>query len=106
MKLSIQEVIAIVGVLTAFLTALVSLIGLRWNRQALEAKDAQLGSLKHQLDALQDRTPAELQKQVVALKELMESEVNRIQKNLEDSNILLRRKSAEVSDEKRAVATM
>ena len=68
MKLTIQEVIAIVGVLTAFLTALVSLIGLRWNKQALEAKDAQLAALKQQLEALRDRTPAELQKQVVALK--------------------------------------
>jgi hypothetical protein len=50
MKLTIQEVIAIVGVLTAFLTALVSLIGLRWNKQALEARDAQLDSLKQQLE--------------------------------------------------------
>jgi hypothetical protein len=106
MKLTIQEVIAVVGVLTAFLTALVSLIGLRWNKQALEAKDAQLGSLKQQLDALRDRTPAELQKQMVALKDLMESEVSRLQKSLEESNDLLRRKSAEVSDEKRAIGTM
>ena len=36
MTITIQEVIAVVGVLSAFLTALVSLIGLRWNKQALE----------------------------------------------------------------------
>jgi hypothetical protein len=106
MKLSIQEVIAVVGILTAFLTALVALIGLRRNKQALEAKDAQLGSLKQQLEALRDRNPAELQKQVVALKELMESEFSRLQKKLEESNDLLRRKSDEVSDEKRAIGTM
>jgi len=106
MNLTIQEVIAIVGVLAAFLTALVSLIGLRWNKQALEAKDAQLSSLKQQLDALRDRTPAELQKQMVALRDLMESEVSRLQKSLEDSNELLRSKATEVSDQKRAVATM
>jgi hypothetical protein len=106
MKLSIQEVIALVGVLTAFLTALVSLIGLRWNRQALEAKEAQLSNLKQQLDALRDRTPAELQKQMVALKELMESEVDHLKKSLTNSNELLRRKAAEISDEKRAAATM
>lgn len=78
MTLTVPEVIALVGVLSAFLTALVSLIGLRWNRQALEAKDAQAASLKQQIEALRDRTPAELQKQVVALKELMELEVTRL----------------------------
>jgi hypothetical protein len=106
MKTSIQEVIAVVGVLAAFISALVSLIGLRWNKQAIEAKEAQLGSLKQQLDALRDRTPAELQKQMVALKELMESEVGRLRRDLENSNMLLRQKATEVSDDKRAVATM
>lgn len=95
-----------VGVLAAFLTALVSLVGLRWNKQALDAKDAQLGNLRQQLDALKDRTPSEIHKQVVALKELMESEVSRLQTSLEESNDLLRRKSVEVSEEKRAIGTM
>ena len=84
MNLTIREVIAVVGVLAAFLTALVSLIGLRWNKQAFEVKDEQLGTLRLQLDALRDRTPAELQKQMVALKDLMESEVSRLQKSLAD----------------------
>lgn len=103
---TIQETIAVVGVLSAFLTALVSLIGMRWNKQALDAKDAQMASLKQQVDSIKDRTPAELHKQVVALKELMEAEVAHLQKSLDESNVLLRRKSAEVSDEKRTIAGM
>ena len=106
LNLTIQEVIAVVGVLAAFMTALLSLIGLRWNRQALEAKDAQLGTLKQQMEALRDRTPSEIHKQIVALKDLMESEIARLQTNLQDSNDLLRKKSDEVTDEKRAIGTM
>lgn len=104
MSISITEVVALVGVLTAFLTALVAAIGLRWNKQTMTAKDAQLDTLRQQLEALRDRTPAELQKQMIALKDLMESETTRLQSSLRQSNELLRRKSAEISEETRYLA--
>jgi hypothetical protein len=104
-QLTIQEVIAVIGVVTAFLTALISLFGLRWSKQVFDAKDAQMDTLKQQLEALRDRTPAELQKQMIALKELMESEVSRLRASLDESNEMLRQKSAEISDDKRAIAT-
>ena len=106
MNLTIPEVIAVVGVLAAFLTALVSLVSLRWSKQAFDAKDAQLSTLKQQLDAVKERSPAELHKQVVALKDMMGEQISRLENSLNESNDLLRRKTAEISEDKRAITTM
>jgi hypothetical protein len=102
--MNIQETVAVAGVLTAFLTATVALIGLRWNKQAAEAKDAEISSLKSQISVLESQSPASLSTQFAALRNAMEQEILDLRKQLEISNRLLAEKTAEVSADKRAAA--
>ncbi len=80
-----QEAITVVGVLSAVLTVLISLIWLLWNRQPVETDEMQDIVLPRQLTETQRNVlPAELHQQVVSLKEMIESEITRLQENLDD----------------------
>lgn len=104
--MTVQETVAIVGVLSAFLGALVALMGLRWSKQAVDAKDAQIAALRQQVDQWKDMSPGSVQTHVRALKELLEPQIEELRQNLNESNELLRRKSMEVTDEKRQIAAL
>lgn len=80
-----QEVITVVGVLSVVFTMLISLIWFLWNRQPVETDEMQDIVLPRQLTETQrGALPAELHQQVVSLKEMIESEITRLQENLDD----------------------
>ena len=97
-NLDLREVIAVVGVFAAMLTALISLITVRWSKHAFTAKDSEISQLKQQIAGLKEVTPAELRKQLVALRESFDETTIQLRADLTETNQRLRDKSGEVSE--------
>ena len=120
--LKVNEVIAVIGVLTGFLGAAAAIITARWNRRAT-LSDETVATLRQQMDMIKqqatqtesnlkeqlsyykDLSPADIQKQLSAVRLLLTERIKDLEEKLETSNRLLRDKTAEVSENKVAIAT-
>lgn len=75
-EINITNVGAIVGVLSGFLTTVVGLLGYRWSKQVVEAKDAQIAGLKEQVASLKDLSPDTVKKQSQAVIDSLRDELS------------------------------
>jgi hypothetical protein len=110
--LKVNEVIAVIGVLTGFLGAAAAIITARWNRRAT-LSDETVATLRQQMDMIKqqatqternvkeqlsyykDLSPADIQKQLSAVRLLLTERIKDLEEKLETSNRLLRDKTAE-----------
>ena len=96
--MTIPEIVGVVAVLSAFLTAVVAVIGVRWSKQVVETKDAEISGLKTQVVALKD--------QVSATRGPLDEEIEDLKSQLQISNTLLQNKTDEIADERRDAAAV
>lgn len=97
-NLKVTDIVAIVGVLSAFLSACVALIGFRWSRQVLDARDAQISVLKEQIAALKDQAPDVLRKQHQVIINALNDEINSLRTELSYQRGKLKEKSVALAD--------
>ncbi len=92
-ELKITEIVAIIGVLSALLTAVVSLLGYRWSKQVVESKDAQIAGLKEQVSALKDFSPDSVKKQSQAIIDTLKDDLSVVRAELSATRSKLKEKS-------------
>jgi len=97
-EFKITDVLAIVGVLSGFLTAVVGLIGYRWSKQVVEAKDAQIAGLKEQIGSLKDLSPETVKKQSQAVIESIRDELATVRLELAATRAKLKEKATKLDD--------
>jgi hypothetical protein len=104
--LKVTDIVAILGVLSALVTAVVGLIGYRWSKQVVEAKDAQINGLKEQISGLKDLSPESVKKQSQAIIDSLKSEISTIRGELSATRAKLKEKASQLDEErsKRAVS--
>ncbi|RSE98386.1 hypothetical protein [Achromobacter aegrifaciens] len=93
-ELSISEVVAILGVLSTLLAALVGLIGYKWSRQAFDSKDAQIAVMREQIVALKDLAPDTVRKQNQAVVDSLNAELTSLRADLSATRAKLKDKSS------------
>ncbi len=92
-ELSIPEIVAIVGVLSTLLAALVGLIGYKWSKQAFDSKDAQIAVMREQIVALKDLAPDTVRKQNQAVVDSLNTELTSLRAELSTTRTKLKDKS-------------
>ena len=97
-EIKITDVVAIVGVLSGLLTAVVGLIGYRWSKQVVEAKDAQIAGLKEQISSLKDLSPETVKKQSQAVIESVKDELSTVRLELTATRSKLKEKAAKLDN--------
>jgi len=100
----VPGLVALVGGLSAVLTALVGLVGYRWSKQAIDAKDAQIAVLKEQIAAQKDQAPDTIRKQNQAVVESLNDEMSKLRSELSAMRTKLRDKSAALTDSENKLA--
>ena len=97
-NIKLTDVVAALGVLTAFVTALVGLLSYRSSKQVIEAKDAQIAGLKEQIVALKDLSPEAVKKQSQAVIDTLQARVSSLQDELAAVRKKLREKSEQLQE--------
>ena len=96
--LKINDIVAVIGVLSTFLTAIIGLIGYRWSKQVVEAKEAQIATLKEQITALKDLSPETIKKQSQSIIESLQTEIATVRNELSSTRSKLKEKSSKLDE--------